>query len=303
MGQPRCLAKDVESMLNRLTIGTVQFGLPYGISQDQRQVEQVDIDAILDFCRRYGVRTLDTAIAYGTSELRLGLAGVRDFEVITKLPEVPMGIRDVAGWVESEVCASMNRLGVDKLKAILLHRPQQLLQHFGADLFQSLQDLRHREFTSQIGISVYSPEDLELVLSTFDVDVVQLPFNVVDRRFYDTGWFSQLKRLGVEIHVRSIFLQGLLLMNAANRPQRFARWNDLFDAWEQWLVDVDRNAVEACIRFVNSFSEIDRVVVGVHNAQQLATVVSCFGKPSDRSTPDLASCDTSLIDPSTWSLA
>ena len=288
-------------MLNKLTVGTAQFGLPYGISQHDRQSNDQEITKILRLCRELNIRSLDTAVAYGNSELVLGQLGIQDFEISTKLPAYTPQDGNVEKWVENQVLGSISRLGVAKLKCLLLHRPLQLIENIGHQIFGAMVEIRDRGLTDQIGISVYSPEELELICNRFRIDVVQLPFNVIDRRFEQTGWFDRLFDSKIEVHVRSVFLQGLLLMGPELRPKKFHPWNGLWQNWQNWLSDSQQNAIEACLGFVGSCEQISRIVIGIHDEMQLSDVVAALQGLCQRIPPDLSSQELSLIDPSRWS--
>jgi aryl-alcohol dehydrogenase-like predicted oxidoreductase len=217
-------------------LGTVQFGLPYGVANRQGQVSFEEAEAILELSKQEGIRTLDTAIAYGESEEVLGRLGVSGFQVITKLSEIPNGV-NIANWVEEQVVLSRERLGIDRFYSIMLHRPEQLLSSRGPELYQVLQSLKRRGITEKVGISVYSPSELSKIYASMHFDLVQAPLNVLDRRMIHSGWLVRLQRMGVEIHIRSIFMQGLLLMSQNDRPEKFSPWQDL---WRQWHVDIEK---------------------------------------------------------------
>src|SRR5208337_5188456 len=120
----------------------------------------------------------------------------------------------------------------------------------------------------KIGVSVYRPNELALLCPRYRFDLVQVPFNIVDRRLHTTGWLDRLKDWGIETHARSPFLQGLLLMPEADIPVEFSSWSDLWRRWHEWLLSANVSAVEACLAFPLSFPAIDRVVVGVDSVRQ-----------------------------------
>ena len=196
----------------KLALGTVQFGLSYGIANQTGQITRREAKAMLKLALENDVDTLDTAIAYGDSEIRLGEIGTQGFRVVTKLPPMPEDCRDVSAWVNQQVSASFSRLGVTQVYGMLLHRPDQLLGPKGSMLFQSLQSLKENERVQKVGVSIYSPNELPALTSDFHFDLVQAPFNLVDRSLDSSGWLRRLREEDVEIHTRSAFLQGLLLM-------------------------------------------------------------------------------------------
>ena len=287
--------------LNRLALGTVQFGLPYGIANQAGQVSRPQAKGMLQLAAANGIDTIDTAIAYGESEACLGEVGAQDFKLVTKLPAVPDGCTDVSGWVQEQLAASLARLGMNAVYGLLLHRSEQLLGPNGKKLYLALQELKNSEQVQKVGVSIYAPGELEAVCRLFRLDLVQAPFNLVDRRLLTTGWLQRLKGDGVEIHTRSAFLQGLLLMPQAALLPKFAQWSDLWKRWHKWLKDRDVAAVQACLSFPFSFPEIDRVVVGADSANQLEQIISAANSVPQVDLPDLQSEDENLINPVRWS--
>jgi aryl-alcohol dehydrogenase-like predicted oxidoreductase len=288
-------------MNSRLAIGAVQFGLPYGIANQVGQVSRDEVAKILGHAWAAGMDTLDTAIGYGDSEAILGEIEVDQWQVITKLPEVPEACADVASWVQELVAGSLGRLRVPRLRGLLLHRPQQLLGPHGDELYRALAGVRDQGKAEKIGVSVYGPDELDAIWPRYQFDLVQSPFNILDRRLVSSGWLNRLCKAGTEVHVRSVFLQGLLLMDAANRPGKFNRWQSLWDDWQRWLTDHALTPLQACLSFAISQPEINRVVVGVDSLEQLRGVFACAENTVNIPPETLMSDDLDLINPSCWS--
>jgi aryl-alcohol dehydrogenase-like predicted oxidoreductase len=286
----------------KFALGTAQFGLNYGIANQQGQTSRDEAKAILDFAWARGMDTLDTAIAYGQSEQRLGEIGIENWQVVSKLPAVPEDCHDITNWVADAVNKSRQRLKVRSLYGLLLHRPQQLLEKEGARLDRALQQLKQDGVVQKIGISIYAPSELDALCSRYRFDVVQSPFNLIDRRLIDTGWLSRLADLGTELHVRSVFLQGLLLFQPADRPQKFTRWSELWAKWDTWLKEVKLTPLEACICFVLSFQDISKVIIGVDSLSQLREILEAAERPMPRIPDELKSSDQDLLNPSRWHL-
>ena len=286
--------------MSRLALGTVQFGIPYGISNQQGKVSVDSAREILNYAHIRGINTLDTAIAYGDSENCLGQIGVKDWQVISKLCELPIETSDVLSWVRESVHGSLQRLQISQLYGLLLHRPQQLLSPQGQEIYNALNLLKEERLVNKIGISIYSSTELETLFDRFSFDLVQAPFNILDRSLKQSGWLSRLKLAGVEVHVRSIFLQGLLLINPANRPAYFNRWQPLWIEWEQWLHTNNLTSLQACLSFVLSHPDIDRVVVGVDSRSQLQEILTATTIEGVKPPDKLCCDDLDLINPSRW---
>ena len=286
----------------KIALGTAQFGLPYGIANQAGQVTRSAAKVMLDLAAANGIDTIDTAIAYGESEAYLGEAGVQGFRLVTKLPAVPDGCDDVNGWVRGQVAASLARLGVNAVHGLLLHRPEQLLESDGKALFHALQGVKDTGQAQKVGVSIYAPSELEALTSRYRFDLIQVPFNLVDRRLHATGWLQRLKDEGIEIHTRSAFLQGLLLMPQAIRPAKFSPWSELWRTWHEWLLRHGVSAVQACLAFPLSFPEIERVVVGADSVNQLEQIISAATNTAPVDFPDLHCDAENLINPACWYL-
>lgn len=284
----------------KLALGTVQFGMAYGIAECEGQVGKQEVEKILKFAKEAGITTLDTAIAYGESEEVLGSIGVSDFQIITKLPGLKPECDEVGNWVDAEFKNSLRQLNVNHVDAVLLHKPSDLLTSTGDELYKALQKLKQSGLVDKIGISIYGPEELDALCPYFDFDIIQTPLNILDRRLIETGWAGKLHKKGIEIHTRSAFLQGLLLMNASARPQKFNRWQTIWDEWEGMLKEKGLTPLDACLQYALSVTEVDRVVVGVNNLDQFQEITS-VRQDSAMDFPDWsADCDHRLINPSYW---
>lgn len=283
-----------------LGLGTVQFGLPYGVANRTGQVSVREAREMLAFALAHGVDTLDTAAGYGDSESVLGELGTTGFRIVTKLSEVPEGCGDVGRWVREQLHRSLERLRVDRVHGLLLHRPAQLLVDAGPALYDALLAAKASGLVGKIGVSVYSPSELDDLMDGRQFDLVQAPFNVFDRRLLTSGWLRRLKDMDVEVHTRSSFLQGLLLMPRASVPRKFWPWSEQLDAYHDWIEQSRYTGIEACMGFVTGFSDIDRVIVGADSVAQLEEIVRAVERVRDITVPDLGDFSEGLIDPSRW---
>jgi aryl-alcohol dehydrogenase-like predicted oxidoreductase len=287
-------------MNDRLALGTVQFGLNYGIANRSGLVGPADAEQIIAAAAADGVRTLDTAISYGTSESVLGACNVKGWDIVTKLPAIPDGCDDVQAWSLKQIEASLSRLRVESVHGVLLHRPDQLLGQHGCALLGALRLMQAKGYTRKIGVSIYAPTELDDIFAMGEFDIVQAPLSILDRRLLDSGWVKRLSEHGVELHTRSVFLQGLLLMSDAERPAKFDCWPSIWDEWKRWLLVSGLSPVQACLRYVLSVSEVDRLVVGVDSLTHLQDILSA----TVGALPDLPNWPTApeieLINPAYW---
>jgi aryl-alcohol dehydrogenase-like predicted oxidoreductase len=287
-------------LVKKLCLGTAQFGLNYGIANRFGQVSFEEVKTIIETASANGINTIDTANAYGDSEAYLGNVGVKSMRVVTKLLEAPSS-ENVTSWVKDQVFRSLSRLGLNSIYGLLLHCPSQLDESIGNDLFRAIMKLKENGTVKKIGISIYSPDELAKFVDRFEFDLVQAPFNLVDRRIQTSGWLSRLKDRGIEIHTRSTFLQGLLLMPLARIPAKFSPWSDLFESWHQWMDNGKKSAIGTCLAYPLHFPEIDRVIVGVDSLKQFTEIISLANQDFEPLT--FMQCnDEKLINLINWKL-
>ena len=287
--------------LSKLTIGTAQFGLDYGIANRGGQVNFEEIQRILDFAFNLGIDTLDTAIAYGDSETRLGMAGVSNWNIVSKLPSVPKNCRDISAWVIDSMEGSLSRLKVNSLFGLLLHRPDELNSEFGEELYESLETVKRLGMVSHLGVSVYSPEELRTLNNFKDLTVIQSSFNIIDKRILDIDNYVNEGANKFTIHTRSAFLQGLLLMNPEQRPHKFSKWNNLWDILDKFIHESGLTRLEVCIRYVMKAEVVSKVIVGIDSLSQLKEICICAAGELPEIPKELGTGDPVLINPALWS--
>ena len=287
---------------SKIILGTVQSGMDYGISNTQGATSFDETKKIFNLAKKKDISFLDTSINYGKSETIIGDLNDFNFNIITKLPKIPKNydFKDTELWMNNQVDSSIERLKVNKLYGVLLHFPEQLLNNKeGKKIFNVLEKLKKKEKVTKIGISAYSLKVVEDIISIYDLDIVQMPFNLIDQRLIKFDIFQILKEKNIELHVRSIFLQGLLLMKKKDLPNQFSKWSNIFNNWYKWLENENISSLHACLSFIDSFNEINKVVIGVNNSYQLEEILRCISK-KDLRFPEISSDDKNLINPSNW---
>lgn len=292
----------MDPLVQKIAIGTAQFGLDYGIANSAGKVCYSDVCQIFEIARGSGIATLDTAVAYGESESVLGKVGCKGFSIVSKLPEVPAGVKDVEEWVQQQVAESLIRLQVNQLDGLLLHRPEQLSGLSGKKLYAALRAVKSSGLVNRIGISIYDPSELNLLRCGFTFDLIQAPFSAFDQRLLSTGWLERLAELGTAVHLRSIFLQGLLLMRPEERPLKFLVWKDVFERWDSWLDETNQCPLNACLNYAFNLPSVEKVVLGVNSPGQLRQIISGLGNlvQGEYFVPKIG--DDRLLNPVTWDL-
>lgn len=283
----------------KIALGTAQFGLDYGIANTNGKVSFLDAKSIVNYASRIGIDTIDTAIAYGSSQKCLGKIGIRNHNIISKLPPIPDHQTNLEEWVNHHVQKSLEILEVNNLSALLLHRPYQLFDKDKNGLWEVLIDLKTKGIVKKIGFSIYAPVELDDLYSSFKPDIIQAPYNLLDRRLEQSGWLQSLYDKNVEIHIRSIFLQGLLLMSARDRPRKFDRWKAVWAQLENWTNKNNITKISAALAFALSDSRISKVVIGVDSLNQLKEIIYNY-KLTSAFPNSIEIQDERLLNPSEW---
>lgn len=285
----------------KLALGTVQFGLHYGVANTSAGTPVEEVMHILEMARLAGMDTLDTAPAYGESEQVLGQVGVSRWKVVSKVPPMPSDIEDGRAWVLRYVRRSLDTLKVARLDGLLLHRASDLLGPLGAGALAGLCEAREQGLVAKIGYSIYAPQLLQALTGVMQPDLVQAPFSVLDQRLATSGWLARLVDAGVEIHARSIFLQGLLLMEAGRRPAYFNRWSALWRRWDALVEAQGGSALSVCLGFVAAQIGLSRIVVGVEHARHLQELLTAWQRAVPVSMAHEVACeDPHLVEPVNW---
>ena len=294
--------------ISKLALGTVQFGLDYGISNTEGRTSVEEARQILQRAANAGFRVIDTAAMYGESERVLGEVLPEDhgFKIVTKTERFgsSQGIQTIPIRLRKTLERSLVNLRCDRAYGLLVHNADDLTGDGGRLLFDSLLELKSRGLVEKIGDSVYAGSQIDHVLEQFPVDLVQLPVNVLDQRLIESGHVKRLKERGIEIHSRSAFLQGLLLMD----PETIAPYfNPIRDHLRRYFRELRRQGVspvEAALQFVCNQAEIDTVLVGVCSVKEFEEIRAAVTRsPIDSLDFGRWSLqDSSFLSPPLWKL-
>lgn len=246
--------------MNKLVLGTVQFGLQYGVNSAGRPSKEA-VKSILAKASEGGITTLDTSSAYGNSEEILGECVTFDecFKIISKYPkgETPVG---------EMFRSSLNRLKVSQLYGYLLHHFEVYKNNLKVwDEFLALKECGK---VQKIGFSLYSPEELELILkNNSPFDLLQVPFNIFDKKFLP--YMKELHENGVEIHVRSTFLQGLFFKDRETLSEKLKPMKRYLLQLDDFSKESGLSISEIALNYNLQNPYIDGVLIGVDNVEQL----------------------------------
>lgn len=245
----------------KITLGTVQFGIQYGISNTHGVPSDSELESIFSVASDLGIQQLDTAKAYGNAEERIGKLSNSKFDIITKFPNV-----DSKEDLELALSESLQKLNVASVYGYLAHNADVLIQN--PSLWKVLLEAKKEGKIKKIGYSLYNPEQLERLLDLNCIpDLVQLPYSILDRKFEKQ--LSILKQLGTEVHVRSVFLQGLYFMNPNKLPEKLQPLQNSLVELKNLCIEKNVSVGAVALNYVISNPNIDKLVIGIETAEQL----------------------------------
>tara|TARA_B100001175_G_C19489378_1_gene631746 strand:+ start:325 stop:1203 length:879 start_codon:yes stop_codon:yes gene_type:complete len=289
----------------KYVLGTAQFGLNYGISNNTGKVSSTNIEKIFRTAIDQGVNYLDTANVYGDAEDKIGtfFELTKQFKLITKTAHTKEDykIKENIQFIKEELSISLDKMKRDKVDILLVHNTKDILNVEGSEFFRSLMEIKDSGLANRIGVSVYTTQELSEILEKYSVDVVQLPLNVFNQNFLKSGILKKLNRKDIEIHARSVFLQGLLLMKTSELNNYFDRIKVLHSSYQDVIFKNKLNLVQGALNFIKSIKEIDAIIFGVQDSAQLNEIINSLeSKLIDIDYKNFSVDDESITNPSKW---
>lgn len=263
--------------MSKLALGTAQFGLDYGISNVHGKTDKHNVNQILEFAYNNNIDTIDTAAMYGNAESVVGgsINNSHSWNIVTKTPYFSNDCIDktCVKKLRESFKKSLLNLGKKNIYGLLIHSCDDLFKPGGSLLFKEMEALKSIGAVEKIGVSVYSSRQIEMVLNKFNIDLIQLPINILDQNLLIDGWLKKIKEKGIEIHARSVFLQGVLLMPRHTLPAYFS---DIYNNIEDFIGHAHKlslSCAELALGFVQNIDEIDKIIVGVNTINQLREII------------------------------
>lgn len=250
----------------KLALGTVQFGLTYGINNQSGIPKDDELSSIFSFANQSGINVLDTAQGYGNSEERIANLSNDEFSIISKFKQLAAPFP-----FHKELEESLKKLKKSSLYGYMAHDGDLLIEN--PTWWEGLQLAKQQGLVKKIGYSLYSVNQLEKLLAKQMLpDIIQFPYNILDRRF--ETFFKELNSKGVEIHTRSVYLQGLFQMESSQVPNYLAPLQTYLKIFREIAKRNQLSIGQICLRFVINNPFINKAVIGVDNLSQLKENVS-----------------------------
>ncbi len=285
----------------KIVLGSAQWGLFYGVSNKKGKTNFNEVKKILSFAEKLGIGMVDTAPVYGDCEVILGKAGTGNFEIVTKVPVSETGTYSPDTLIKSFV-KSKTSLKKKSIYGLLLHQPDLLFDDGGAAFYSQMLDLKAEKLVQKIGASVYTLEQAQRCLEKQHFDLIQIPFSLVDRRFESSGLARELKQAKIEIHGRSIFLQGLLLMEPNQIPKELSQFIEPVSLIRSNAYELGMTPAQYLAKFAYESDFIDKFVIGVETCNQLQDVSEVIFDQRKIDWPKFHISDEELLMPMNWKL-
>jgi len=286
-------------MIPKLVLGTAQFGLDYGIKNVRGKIRKNEVFEILEYANLNGVKILDTAFNYGDSEKVIGEfieKTATEFYIISKLPVCNQN--EVLNFFEKSISA----LKISRLLGYLIHDMRHFLKN--TKIWDNILQLKKQGKVKYIGFSIYTPDELERIISEkFEFDIIQLPYNILDQRFAD--FFQLLNQKKIKVFVRSVFLQGILLMDSQKLPNYFKKITKKIRALKALSQEHKIPLSAICLQFAVSNPYIDNVIMGIDSKENLIQNIRSFKfQPQVKAIYshllDFSESDEKIILPTFW---
>lgn len=279
-----------------IALGTAQFGLNYGIAGRGEVVPQTEVCQILERAWDLGIRRIDTAPVYGAIEKELKILLKKyPFKVVSKIPFVPvhLGKDDIAHFILNHIRSSQNNLE-DSLDTLLFHRSDDLFSEHANFIWEVASETL-KNLNIRLGVSCYSPDELKDLCTRFPIQVSQVPGNAFDQRLKSAHGMPS-----VEIHLRSVFLQGILLLSTDQISVKLPKAKEALKNWRAWCEENNLSPLQGALSFVNSHPNVSYCVIGVDRLSQLEEIYDCWTTLRPMKTRPPRVNDLDIIDPRCW---
>ncbi|OXB96824.1 MULTISPECIES: aldo/keto reductase [Bacillus] len=270
----------------KLALGTVQLGLHYGIGNIMGKPDREEALNIIKYAINNGIDVLDTASSYGNSEVIIGeyvssKTTEKNFQVVTKIPMIDsenIGIEHLDSLIDKYIKQSMMNLKTNIIDCCLLHDSKNMVSHNGY-IIQKLNTLKLGGVIKKIGVSVYTPDEVKRFLEFDCFDMIQVPLNIFDQRLICSGLLQKLKTKGIEIHARSPYLQGLLLMDTEKFPDYLQIAKKPIKEFEFLAREFNLSRAQLALLFVRELKEVDKIIIGCETVDQLKENIQICNSP------------------------
>lgn len=283
--------------MSKIILGTANLNQKYGFLK--KSIDYKNFKKIINKTKKK-IGYIDTSYNYKRVHKLLGKLNLGKIKIITKI-SIPVGSKiNPKLWVSNSLKKIMTDLKKKKIYCILIHNPNLLIKDKYKEYFFYLNELKKKGLIKKIGFSVYGIKETNILLKKYRIDILQVPINLINQSFCNKKFLNQINKKRIEVHARSIFLQGILLSSNLHNIKYFKKWKNLWTRYYSWLHKNKVSNLAACLTFIKRIKYISSFVVGVENETQLKEILNCKIKNKLKFNKFLNQRNKKLIDPSKW---
>ena len=279
---------------SKVILGVTQFGLDYGLLNQYNSNKKKKLKQILNFSKKKQINSLYTSKYYGNANKFLATENLNYFKIYLKFKS-----QDLLKKFFSKELEKIKRKLKKKDLVLILDGFENLKNRERLKIYNILLDLKKNKKINRFGYSIYSFKNLKKICHKFKPNILQCPYNVIDRRLEEKKLLQFLKINKIEVHVRSIFLQGLLILHYSKHSRKFSKWKKFFKKFDDQIQHYKTSNLNGCLNFIEKNKYIDKILLGVNNLDQLKEICS-FKYNEKIKFPNIYVKDERLINPSKW---
>tara|TARA_B100000989_G_scaffold132804_1_gene98619 strand:+ start:387 stop:1247 length:861 start_codon:yes stop_codon:yes gene_type:complete len=285
----------------KIVIGTANFNQNYGLINSKIK-NYYEVKRILNYCRKKNIKYLDTSFSYNLSKKFINSLNFKNLNIITKIKLPKKNKKKFIEDLEKKLMRELKFYKADKFYALLLHNSKDLKSKYGNELLKKIIHLKKIGLVNKLGVSIYDTNELNLIFRKFTPNIIQLPINIIDRRFLEKKIILKLRKMKIQIQARSIFLQGILTKNPETLKslKKNKRLYEIISSLCNWCIKKNLNLKEACLLFVKEQKSINFLTIGVESLEELKQNLSSLSKNKNFDLSRFASENKKIIDPRKW---
>jgi aryl-alcohol dehydrogenase-like predicted oxidoreductase len=261
--------------ISKLSLGTVSFGQVYGVANKFGVVNQSEVNNILDYLILSGINSFDTAKSYDKSEVVIGNYfgnhDTKNLNIVSKISSSQLKDSKIFDIVND----SLMKLNINSLFALLLHDTN-ILHNDNFDIATKISKLKDEGYIKYFGVSIYEEEEFNLALKNDDINIIQIPFNIFDQRAIHKNWFKKARDKNKLIFIRSIYLQGLLLMKNSDIPASLLYAKNILKKLDDFSISLNIDKNRLCMSFVDYFAKDSSIIFGCDTLKQAKENINNF---------------------------
>ncbi len=285
----------------KIVIGTANFNQNYGLINSKIK-NYYEVKKILNYCRKKNIKYLDTSFSYNLSKKFINSLNFKNLNIITKIKLPKKNKKKFIEDLEKKLMRELKFYKANKFYALLLHNSKDLKSKYGNELLKKILHLKKIGLVNKLGVSIYETNELNLIFRKFTPNIIQLPINIIDRRFLEKKIILKLRKMKIQIQARSIFLQGILTKNPETLKslKKNKGLYEIISSLYNWCIKKNLNLKEACLLFIKEQKSINFLTIGVESLEELKQNLSSLSKNKNFDLSRFASENKKIIDPRKW---